>query len=203
MVGRWKSGAPIIKAELADDPNFAEGTGRENDFEFGEDRVGLVCPWGAHIRKTYPRDDVRHNTNPTDAETKAAEAFTQTHRMLRRGITFGPELTEHEAKSGRSDPDHARGLLFKCYVTSLEDQFEFVQMAWANSADFSQERTGIDAIIGQSVNDPADFLGAAPVSKDETKKPQFNFHRFVKMEGGEYFFAPSIPAIRSLAAAPA
>ena len=46
--------------------------------------------------KTYPRDDVRHNINPTDAEIDAAESFNQTRRMLRRGITFGPELTEED-----------------------------------------------------------------------------------------------------------
>jgi deferrochelatase/peroxidase EfeB len=100
--------------------------------------------------------------------------------------------------SGRSNPDLARGLLFKCYVTSLEDQFEFVQMAWVNSDDFSQPDAGIDAIIGQSGQDTARFVGAAPLSRIAARKPEINFGRFVKMEGGEYFFSPSIPAIRGL-----
>jgi len=198
MVGRWKSGAPIISAPTADDPLLAEGTTKVNGFEFGDDRGGLVCPWTAHVRKVYPRDDVRHNTTPTDAETDAAEAFTQTHRMLRRGIAFGPELTEEEAAAGHSDPDSTRGLLFKCYVTSLEDQFEFVQQAWVDSADFSQPGAGPDAIIGQPAGVPAAFLGAAPTSKDPAKKPTLTFPRFVEMQGGEYFFAPSIPALRGL-----
>jgi Dyp-type peroxidase family len=198
MVGRWKSGAPIIKAPTADDSGLAEGTDFVNDFEFGDDREGLTCPWAAHIRKAYPRDDVRQTTNPTEAQAKAAEAFTQTHRMLRRGIAFGPELTEQEALSGQSDPGRARGLLFKCYVTSIEDQFEFVQRAWVNSEDFSQSGSGIDAIIGQSPVDPAPFLGAAPTTQDPAKKPQLNFAHFVTMQGGEYFFAPAIPALRGL-----
>ena len=116
--------------------------------------------------------------------------------MMRRGIAFGPELTEQEAKTGRSDLAHARGLLFKCYVTSLENQFEFVQEAWVNSADFSQPGAGIDAIIGQFAVEPAPFLGAAPISKTADKKPQLSFTRFVAMQGGEYFFAPSISALR-------
>ena len=105
LVGRWKSGAPIVKAPLADDLSIAEGSGQENDFEFGDDRAGLVCPWAAHIRKTYPRDDVFGTTNPNEenGEVDKAEAVTQTHRMLRRGIAFGPELTEGEALSGCSD----------------------------------------------------------------------------------------------------
>jgi Dyp-type peroxidase family len=198
MVGRWKSGAAIINAPTADDPQLAEGTPLANDFEFGDDREGLVCPWAAHVRKVYPRDDVRGNTKPTEEEIDAAEAFTQTHRMLRRGIAFGPELTEKEAKAGHSDPAHPRGLLFKSYVTSLEDQFEFVQLAWANNANFSQPGSGVDPIIGQAPQEPAPFLGAAPFSKDAAKKPHLSLNRFVVMEGGEYFFAPSIPALKKL-----
>lgn len=117
--------------------------------------------------------------------------------MLRRGIAFGPELTEHEAKTGTSSPKHERGLLFKCYVTSLVDQFEFVQSQWANAADFSQPGAGLDPIIGQG-GTSRPFLGAVPFSGDATKKPSFSFKTFVEMQGGEYFFAPSITAIRTL-----
>ena len=118
--------------------------------------------------------------------------------MMRRGIAFGPETDRTRSRNRASDMAHARGLLFKCYVTSLEDQFEFVQQAWVNSADFSQPGTGIDAIIGQSTVEPTPFLGAAPTSKDTARKPQLSFSRFVSMQGGEYFFAPSLSAIRGL-----
>jgi hypothetical protein len=67
-----------------------------------------------------------------------------------------------------------------------------------NSEDFSQSGSGIDAIIGQSPVDPAPFLGAAPTTQDPAKKPQLNFAHFVTMQGGEYFFAPAIPALRGL-----
>jgi Dyp-type peroxidase family len=198
MVGRWKSGAPIIKAPTADDLSIADGTPGVNDFEFGDDRTGLLCPWAAHIRKAYPRNDVRGNVSPDDATVNAAEAFTQTHRMLRRGITFGPELTEEEALSGHSKTAHDRGLLFLCYVTSLENQFEFVQQKWVDSDDFSQPKAGTDPIIG-STRQPHPFMGAAPVTKDPDRKPQLRFPAFVEMQGGEYFFAPSITALRGLA----
>lgn len=199
MVGRWKSGAPIIKASTADDLSIADGTPGVNDFEFGDDRQGLICPWAAHIRKAYPRDDVRGNVSPDEPAIGAAEAFTQTHRMLRRGIAFGPELTQEEALSGRSKAGYDRGLLFMCYVTSLENQFEFVQEKWVDSNDFSQPKSGTDPIIG-STRQPHPFLGAAPVTKDPDRKPQLNFPAFVEMQGGGYFFAPSIPALRSLGA---
>ena len=198
LVGRWKSGAPLVNAPLEDDPHLAEGTPLVNDFEFGGDREGLVCPWAAHVRKAYPRDDVRHDTAPSPAGVASAEAFTQTHRMMRRGIAFGPELSDREAKAGQSDPQLSRGLLFACYVTSLEQQFEFVQQSWADAPDFPQPGAGADGIIAQPGGVPAPFLGAAPVSKDPARKPLLSFSRFVEMQGGEYFFAPSIPALRGL-----
>lgn len=198
MVGRWKSGAPVILAPNADDPAFAEDQPLTNDFEFGGDRLGLVCPWAAHVRKAYPRDDVRHDPAPAPEKVPAAEAFTQSHRMLRRGIAFGPELTEREARTGKSVSEHTRGLLFKCYVTSIPDQFEFVQQSWVDADDFSQVGAGIDPIIGQGPQ-PKPWLGAAPFSKNASDKPSFQFHDFVQMQGGAYFFAPSITAIRDLA----
>ena len=198
MVGRWRSGASIINAPTADDLSTAVGTQGVNDFEFGNDRRGLTCPWAAHIRKAYPRDDVRGNVEPDKDAVNAAEAFTQTHRMLRRGIAFGPELTEEEALSGQSKAGHDRGLLFMCYVTSLENQFEFVQQQWVDTADFSQPGSGIDPIIGSTKIKPHPFLGAAPITRDPDRKPSLSFPAFVEMQGGEYFFAPSIPALRGL-----
>lgn len=196
LVGRWKSGAPLELAPVKDDLSLAEGTPRENDFEFGDDREGVRCPWGAHVRKAYPRDDVRHSTTPTELEVAQAESFTQTHRMMRRGIAFGPELTHAEALSGHTT--HARGLLFLCYVSSIADQFEFVQQAWVDSADFSQVGSGVDPIIGQPQTGTLPFLGAAPFSEDPTNKPQLDVAHFVTMEGGDYFFTPALDAIQSL-----
>ncbi|MGR9270773.1 Dyp-type peroxidase (plasmid) [Rhizobium leguminosarum] len=199
MVGRWKSGAPIINAPTSDNTAIADGTPDANAFEFGGDRHGQVCPFAAHVRKAYPRDDVRHDPDVTDEATiDAAEAFTQTHRMMRRGISFGPELTEAEAMSQVSGGQNlTRGLLFKCYVTSIENQFEFVQQRWCNADDFSQVGSGIDPIIGQSANALRPFLGAAPVSHVDADKPHLSLRSFVHLEGGEYFFAPAISKLHT------
>ena len=98
--------------------------------------------------------------------------------------------------SGHSS--HDRGLLFLAYVTSLENQFEFVQQAWVDTGDFSQPGSGIDTIIG-STKLPHVFLGAAPGSSDPDQKPTLRFPFFVEMQGGDYFFAPSLSALRGLA----
>jgi Dyp-type peroxidase family len=199
LVGRWKSGAPLINAPHADDPTVAEGTPGALDFEFDGDRDGLVCPWAAHIRKAYPRDDVRGNVGPTRVAVDAAEAFTQTHRMMRRGIAFGPELTQNEALTGTTTEE--RGLLFACYVTNIFDQFEFVQRLWVNNPDFVQPDSGVDAIIGQSDTPGTLPFTAAMPFEDSGEKPHLELDRFVHMEGGEYFFAPSLTTIGELAKA--
>ncbi|WP_069269108.1 Dyp-type peroxidase [Paraburkholderia nodosa] len=200
MVGRWKSGAAIIKAPLVDNPTIADGTPDVNDFEFDGDRQGFKCPFAAHIRKAYPRDDVPGKPNVKDKkEIDAAEAFTQSHRMLRRGIAFGPEVTEEEALNEQSaGGDKTRGLLFKCYITSIENQFEFVQQSWANNVNFSQPESGIDPIIGQSHETHRFFAGAAPQSLQQSDKPQLELESFVTLEGGAYFFAPSIRKLRGI-----
>jgi len=196
LVGRWKSGAPLINAPHADDPAVAAGTRGSLDFEFGGDRYGLLCPWSAHIRKVYSRDDVRGHIGPRHDEVKAAEAETQRHRMIRRGITYGPELTADEASSGKTAEE--RGLLFVCYVTNIAEQFEYVQKERVNNPNFVQPDAGVDAIIGQGdTAGPLPFTAAMPFIDGE--KPEFEFERFVHMEGGEYFFAPSLTAIRGLA----
>lgn len=200
LVGRWKSGAPLVLSPTADNPSLAEGTGAENDFEFGKDREGTLCPFAAHVRKAYPRDDTPFNQDPDPEQSvvNKAESVTQTHRMMRRGISFGPELSHAEALAGASDPAQPRGLLFACYVTSIADQFEFVQQAWADNANFAQPGSGVDPIIGQSADPTTPFRGAAPVSLDPDDRPQLSVSHFVRMEGGQYFFAPSTTALRTL-----
>ncbi len=105
FVGRWASGAPILRATDQDIPAMADDQCADNYFEFEDasdplqpgqpdqctdsfpvarsqgDAEGLVCPFAGHIRKAYPRDMKR--------DFGLNESSTQTHRLLRRGIPFG------------------------------------------------------------------------------------------------------------------
>ena len=55
LVGRWPSGAPLVKAPDRDDPALAD----DNDFGYHHaDPLGLACPLGAHIRRANPRDSL-------------------------------------------------------------------------------------------------------------------------------------------------
>ena len=57
LFGRWQSGAPLERAPLRDDIALANDKLRNNDFDYGDDAFQRRCPYAAHIRKTYPRDD--------------------------------------------------------------------------------------------------------------------------------------------------
>src|SRR5262249_24395355 len=136
-IGRWASGAPILRAPEQDNAKWAQDDSKNNDFTFTEeDPDGEVCPFAAHIRKAYPRDD---------------ESITQTHRLLRRGIPYGePSLSSPTMPL----PDTIdRGLLFLAYQTSIENQFEFVQRQLANKPNFKEDGAGYDPIIGQNQSD--------------------------------------------------
>jgi Dyp-type peroxidase family len=195
IVGRWPSGTPVITHPDGDDPELGRNEKKNNDFEFGNDRLGLTCPWAAHIRKTYPRDDVRTMVDPSEEEIGKAEAETQRHRLLRRGIQFGDELSPQEDQEGRTLQD--RGLLFRCYVSDLARQFEFVQKQWANNSSFVQRSAGQDAIIGQTPNGGnRTFFGVGYAEF----KPSLEFRPWVNMTGGAYFFVPSIDFLNGLEA---
>jgi Dyp-type peroxidase family len=140
MVGRWKSGAPLELAPLRDDPRLGADEKRRNDFGFGDDPEQRKCPYAAHIRKVHPRVDTRN------------EAEVQRHRIIRQGITFGPEVAPGEATTR-----YSRGLMFVCYQTSIERQFEYIQRQ-ANDPGFVGGKRrpgggavtpGFDPIIGE------------------------------------------------------
>jgi len=192
MVGRWKSGAPLELAPLRDNPPLGSDVRRNNDFEFGDDRFQRKCPYAAHIRKVYPRDDV----NPAEA---------QRHRIIRAGIPFGPEVAP-----GETTTKHSRGLMFVCYQTSIERQFEYIQKSYANNPDFvtGKERPGgggvvapgFDPIIGQAARD-----GARQMDEPFPNYPAGSRRttlaipdQFVKLTAAAYFFMPSITALRTV-----
>ena len=193
MVGRWRSGAPLELAPLRDAPTLGGDDNRNNDFEFGDDRFQRKCPYAAHIRKVYPRDDT------------ASEAEVQRHRIIRAGIPFGPEVAP-----GETTTEHSRGLMFVCYQTSIERQFEYIQKNYANNPDFvsGKERPnrggmvtpGFDPIIGQvSGNGAREMDEPFPNYPAGSRRTTLTIpEQFVKLTAAAYFFMPSISALRGV-----
>ena len=181
MVGRFKDGTPVVLRKQA-----GIGGAVPNNFNYGDDGAGVKCPFHAHIRKTNPRGS-------GGAEPQAVE---RGHLMARRGITYG------ERERGMRDrPEEKVGLLFMSYQRSLENQFEFTQQTWANNPGFPigpSPQPGIDPVIGQGVNPPGTQQTPQQWGNPATTKKASDFAGFVKMKGGEYFFAPVISALRTL-----
>lgn len=196
LVGRYKTGCPLEERHFqpqpftpsSTDPGITNPALANDDtlnlnFEFGDDPNGATCPLAAHIRKAYPRDE---RTLPKACDS---EPSTQTHRLLRRGIPFGASIGNRPG----GQPSDPRGLLFFCYQTDLERQFEFVQSQWINNPKFPPFPTGVtpgeDPIIAQSP------IGSFQL---DPNKPNISVRHFVTTTGGEYFFAPSIDALQKL-----
>ena len=197
LVGRWPSGAPLehvpgLPATL--DPSTADPADAHPDvlldqhinrFDYEDDADGHRVPRAAHIRKAYPR----HAMPPGPDEANR-------HRIARRGIPYGPEVIDAEPPYPGAAPvpdAQDRGLLFLCYQADLARGFEFIQQSWANNPDFPQPGDGQDPISSQNKQ-------GAPFTLPPNG--HLALQRWVTTTGGDYFFAPSISALRMLAGKP-
>jgi Dyp-type peroxidase family len=188
MVGRWPSGAPLVKAPEQDDPALAA----DNDFAYAAtDLYGFRCPIGAHIRRGNPRDSLDPGPG-----TEQSITIGKHHRLLRRGREYGPPVdpTTLFAADG-SDDDVDRGLHFVCLCADIARQFEFVQHTWLLSTKFGGLYDDADPLLGA----PPQASGTFTVQADPLRHQYSGLSRFVTVRGGAYFFLPGIRATRYLA----
>ncbi len=175
VLGRFENGTPL---GLSGSDNLGSAP---NNFNYENDPHGIRCPHFAHIRKMNPRTE----------ESK-------THRIVRRGIPYSdsePEISagaEHFNQKVEKMAESGVGLLFMCFQSSIENQFEHLQRL-ASNPDAPVAGAGIDALIDQG-----DRLCDWPVQWGESLRRKGSFGAFVNLRGGEYFFAPSISFFRSL-----
>ncbi|PIL30378.1 hypothetical protein GSI_07563 [Ganoderma sinense ZZ0214-1] len=186
LMGRWKSGAPTDLFPLQDNPAAGMDPAQRSNFTYdpsSQDR----CPFAAHTRKANPRADL---------ESKGFS--TENRRIIRRGIQFGPEVTAEEAASGKTQ--HDRGLIFVAYSGSITNGFQFIQKSWANNTKFPIDKPvdpGFDPVIGQNGADSVRLRSMTGVHPDNTGESFPLPADWVVPKGGEYFFSPSISALRS------
>jgi Dyp-type peroxidase family len=187
-VGRWRSGAPLVVAPDADDA-AATTPDRINDFGFlDDDAHGLRCPVGAHIRRANPRD-ARGGT------AESSRMVSNRHRLLRRSRVFGPAIERNDILARRPLSRAPRGLIFMSLQASIARGFEFVQQTWLSNPGFGGVHREVDPLVGGGPGDGTFTIPASPVALR-----LHNIPRFVTMRGGDYFFLPSLTALRRLAA---
>ena len=178
MMGRWPSGCPLDLSPEKDDPAIAADPDRRNNFSYEGDDQGLRCPLGAHLRRS----------NPRSTPLKRATAVRR-HRLLRRGVEYGPHLPDGELENDGVD----RGLVALFIQADIERQFEFVQHEWMQGGDF----------IGLDPNEQDPIVAGngdgSQMSVPGSKRPfLFDLPAFVNVKGGEYLFVPGLQALQGL-----
>jgi Dyp-type peroxidase family len=177
LMGRWRSGAPLVLSPDRDDPELGADPRRNNDFDYAAmDPHGYAAPVGSHARRMNPRDTV---------------ANVNRRRMIRRGATYGPALPE-----GAPDDRQDRGIAAFIICASLARQFEFAQNVWANDENFKDLGNDRDPIIGTQ-DGTLDFK----IPKRPIRKVIRGLPAFTTVVGGAYFFLPGLRALRFLAGA--
>jgi Dyp-type peroxidase family len=175
LMGRWRSGAPLVLSPDKDDPRLAADPQRNNDFNYRHmDPQGYAVPLGSHARRMNPRDTA---------------ANINRRRMIRRGATYGPALPD-----GAPDDGVERGIAAFVICGSLIRQFEFAQNVWANDRNFHELGNERDPVIGNQ-DGTFDFkIPKRPIRKKITGLPAFT-----TVKGGAYFFLPGLKALGYLA----
>ena len=175
LMGRWRSGAPLVHRPDKDDPAMGADPQRNNDFNYkNEDPLGYAVPLGSHCRRMNPRDTAPNMNR---------------RRMIRRGGTYGPALAE-----GAADDGVERGIAAFVICGSLVRQFEFAQNVWVNDRNFHELGNERDPFIGNHDGTLEYKIPKRPVRKKITGLPAFTTCR-----GGEYFFLPGLKGLRHLA----
>jgi Dyp-type peroxidase family len=178
IMGRWRSGCPLDLSPDKDDPAIATDPQRRNNFTYEGDEQGLRCPLGSHLRRS----------NPRATPLKRATAVRR-HRLIRRGVEYGPHLEDSMLKDDGVD----RGLINLFIQADIERQFEFVQKEWMKGGEF----IGLDP----NEQDPINGVGgdASQLLVPGAKQPfLFDLPTFVKVKGGEYLFVPGLKSLEGL-----
>jgi hypothetical protein len=94
--------------------------------------------------------------------------------LIRRGITY--------------DDGTSKGLLFQSFQADLEFQFELLASTWASDPNQPIAGCGKDVLLMMQPNKQRDATRWTPVDVSAV----------VTVRGGDYFYFPSIPAIKAL-----
>lgn len=212
LVGRWRSGESLAMrpneprlfapARLPDgQPNLAPDKvdmskpfspvddAELNEFDYAptydhpmqyDDADGLRCPLGAHMRRLNPRGGT-------------AAGIQHNHRIIRRGVPYGPEH-----RPGDPDDREERGLLGIFICGDIANQFEFLQMMWANDDVGTPGVLGTrDPIIGWQPPEGGTFR--LPTGDNRGDVVISDLPRLVTTRGALYCFMPGIAGVKWLA----
>jgi Dyp-type peroxidase family len=194
ICGRWRNGVPLAVSPDTDTPAGGISPEQLNDFGYVEadgsgDTKGIQCPVGAHIRRVNPRGS-------TVAGQGVPGGSNNSHRLIRRGLPYGPTYDPSEPDDGIE-----RGMLFQFINANIENQYEFVLRQWANDSEFAGavrlHPKSKDPLIG--TQNPAESIFVIPQVNGNPPIEIAGLSSFVTTKAAAYTFLPSITAIRFIA----
>ena len=171
LMGRQKDGMPLgwqgppLSNSAADAFRFRVA-----------DADGFVCPKGAHIRRSNPRDSL-------GIDVQSSIKSSKLHRLLRRGRPYR-ETTE---------TGHQDGIFFVACNADLERQFEFIHQRWLQNPRFGTLDKQDDPIVGSQAGGKPFTIPGSPSGSEVT------LASFTGARGGGYFFLPGIAALKFVA----
>ncbi len=180
LVGRWRSGAPLTLAPDRDDPALGADPKRNNDFTYGADPEGQQVPLGAHMRRVNPRDSKMELL-----------VDVKLHRIIRRSTAFGAPYDPNALSD--QDDQTPRGLHFIFMSAKAMATMEFLQQEWINNGNFMNLGDERDPNVGLQ-DDGAVFT----IPRKPVRHRIHGIETFNTLRGGEYFFLPSLSALRWL-----
>ena len=201
MVGRWPSGAPLVKAPHQDDPTLAD----DNLFLYhplGRPAMASSARSASHIRRTNPRDAL--DPHARIRRVNRSRQTTSRHAARSRlraagGAVDGP--ADILGSRGRS-PANA-GCTSSASIRTSGASSSSSSTRWVNSPKFDGLYDDDDPLIGDrgaAGKDAGGDLhrpGGSP-SESASDRPAAVRAR----PGRGYFFMPGIRALRFLAALP-
>lgn len=209
LVGRWEDGVPLMvaptypewqqfRAELdraraaKDKAKLAEIALKFTNFTYAADPAGAKCPVTSHLRRANPRDTLGP-TFDADGRSQEGSAIINRRRILRRGLPYG----SYDPQTPGDDGDH--GIIFMAICTNLFRQFEFIQQQWMQyGLDFNAGSDNCPIIGNHPAADAPKMV--IPVDPESGQLPFIcdQLPQLVEPRGGDYFFLPSMTALRMI-----
>lgn len=202
MAGRWQDGVPLIAAPdhqswVAFNRSWpSDGTPAQQAerarrlvlFTYGHDHDGTTCPVTSHVRRSNTRDMLDPQGTNANLSVRSGSALNNRRRILRRGLPYG--------SASQDDGEHGIVMLSTC--ASLSRQFEFVQQQWLNyGLDFGAGNDTCPLVGNHGAN--ARFVIAADPASGHPPFIATGLPQAVAARGGDYFFVPSMTALRMIA----
>jgi Dyp-type peroxidase family len=181
FVGRWMDGTPLELSPEHADPALVKDQTRNTNFTYAHDAGGARCPIGSHIRRAHPRDAFGFNGE-----------LVNRRRIMRRGLPYG-KYTPAD-REARDEDDH--GIVFMALGASLFRQFEFVQQQWIAYGNDAHLGSDKDLLAGWHGGARDQFVVQGTADAGDGPFICGDLPNFVEMRGGEYFFLPSLTALR-------